>query len=587
MLTFEQQLTGLIQQSFKALNFDEKFAKVVISNRPELCQYQCNAAMPLAKIAKKAPIEIAKEIIANIPENSMIESIEAVMPGFININLSAEFLAKATCRLQKDERQGVALKENPVKSIIDYCGANIAKSMHVGHLRATIIGESIKRITKFVGDDALGDIHMGDWGTQMGMVITAVKEEQPNLPYFDESFDGEYPTQAPFTIKDLERMYPDISGRCKEDEELKDVCRKATVELQQGRKGYRALWKHIVDVTMVELKADLADLNVDFDLWLGEASSDAFVPATVEQVKASGVSRVSDGATIVDVTPQGKHEVTPLMLLKSDGAVVYATTDLATIKERVDEFKAEEIVYVVDGRQSLHFYQVFDVAKRSGIAPDTKMTHAGFGTVNGKDGKPFKTRSGGVLKLRDLINMGLEAAYNKMVEAGRGDVFSKEEMQEIAQKVGVSAIKFADLMNHRSANYIFDIEKFVQFEGKTGPYLLYTDVRIRSMLAKASEAGLDAGCIVPATTVAETNLMLTLDRFKTAVLKAYEEKAPNIICDHAFALTQSYARFYNDCHILNEEDKDKQASWLALSKIVSQQLELIFELLGLQVPEKM
>jgi len=587
MLTFEQQLTGLIQQSFKSLNFDEKFGKVVISNRPELCQFQCNAAMPLAKIAKKAPIEIAKEIISNIPENDMIDSIEAVMPGFININLTAEFLANQTQVLANDKRQGVALTAEPKKSIIDYCGANIAKSMHVGHLRATIIGESIKRITKFIGDDALGDIHLGDWGTQMGMVITAVKEQQPELPYFDESFEGEYPKQAPFTIKDLGVMYPDISGRCKEDEDLKEECRKATVDLQSGRKGYRALWQHIVDVTMVELKADLADLNVDFDLWLGEASSDAFVPATVEQVKESGVSRVSDGATIVDVTPQGKHEVTPLMLLKSDGAVVYATTDLATIKERVDEFKAEEIVYVVDGRQSLHFYQVFDVAKRSGIATDTNMIHAGFGTVNGKDGKPFKTRSGGILKLRDLINIGKQAAFDKMVEAGRGEVFNEEEMTEIAQKVGVSAIKFADLMNHRSANYIFDIEKFVQFEGKTGPYLLYTDVRIRSMLTKASEAGLKAGSIIEATTDAETNLMLTLDKFKVAIAKAYEEKAPNIICDHAFSLTQAYARFYNDCHILNEKDTAKQASWLALSTIVSKQLELIFELLGLQVPEKM
>jgi arginyl-tRNA synthetase len=587
MFTFEQQLTSLFEQSFNKLGFDTRFARVVVSNRPELCQFQCNAAMALAKIAKKAPIEIANQIIENLPENSMVKSVEAVMPGFINITLTEEFLAQTTNKLVGDERQGVELTANPKKSIIDYCGANIAKSMHVGHLRATIIGESIKRITKFVGDDALGDIHYGDWGTQMGMVITAVKEEQPDLVYFDASYEGEYPQQAPFTIKDLERMYPDISGRCKENEELAAACRQATVELQQGRVGYRALWKHIVNVSVIELKKDLADLNVDFDLWLGEASSDAFVPATIEQVKESGITRVSEGATIVDVTAQGKHEVAPLMLLKSDGAVVYATTDLATIKERVDEFKAQEIVYVVDGRQSLHFYQVFDVAKRSGIAPNANMIHAGFGTVNGTDGKPFKTRSGGVLKLRDLIEMGKEAAYNKMLEAGRGEVFAEEEMREIAQKVGVSAIKFADLMNHRSANYIFDIEKFVQFEGKTGPYLLYTDVRIRSMLAKAKEAGLVAGDIQAPKTEAEINLMLTLDKFKVAVAKAYEEKTPNVICDHAFALTQAYARFYNDCHILNEEDKAVQAGWLSLSATVAQQLELIFDLLGLQVPAKM
>lgn len=587
MLTFEQQLTGLIKQSFEKLNFDEKFARVVISSRPELCQFQCNAAMPLAKIAKKAPIEIAKQIIENLPENNMIKDIEAVMPGFINISLTEEFLATETQKLVGDVRQGVELTSNPKKTIIDYCGANVAKSMHVGHLRATIIGESIKRITKFVGDETLGDIHMGDWGTQMGMVITAVQEQQPELPYFDESFTGEYPTEAPFTIKDLEIMYPNISGRCKECDDLAAKCRKATVELQQGRVGYRALWKHIVAVTVAELKIDLSDLNVDFDLWYGESTVDPLVPGTVTAVKESGVSRISEGATIVDVTPQGKHEVAPLMLLKSDGAVLYATTDLATIKDRVDNEKADEIVYVVDGRQSLHFYQVFDVAKRSGIAPNTSMMHAGFGTVNGKDGKPFKTRSGGVLKLRDLIEMGKQAAFDKMVEAGRNEVFDESQMQEIAQKVGVSAIKFADLMNHRSANYIFDIEKFVQFEGKTGPYLLYTDVRIRSMLKKAEDAGITKGDLVAPTSDAEINLMLTLDKFKTAIEKAYDEKAPNIICDHAFSLTQSYARFYNDCHIINEEDKTKQASWLSLSATVAQQLELIFDLLGLQVPAKM
>lgn len=588
MQTFEQQLTILIQQSFEKLGFDEKFARVVLSNRPELCQFQCNAAMPLAKIAKKAPIEIAKEIIANIPENSMIKSAEAVMPGFININLTEEFLANATNKLVDDKRQGVAKNAEPKKVIIDYCSPNIAKSMHIGHLRSTIIGESVKRMHLFMGDEALGDNHMGDWGTQMGMVIFAIKENNPSLEYFDEEFIGEYPKDAPFTIADLEIWYPAISARCKEDEDTANACREITLKLQQNtHRGYRALWQHIVDVSVAALKVDLKDLGTEFDLWHGESHSEAMIPETLARLEKTGLPYKSQGATVIDVTPNKGKEQPPLLLLKSDGAALYATTDLATIIERVEEYKVDEMVYVVDGRQSLHFYQVFDVAERTDLNKGSKMVFAGFGTVNGTDGKPFKSRQGGVLKLRTFIDMGFEAAMQKMKETGADKGFSEEEMREIAQKVGVSAIKFADLMNHRSANYIFDLDKFTQFEGKTGPYLLYTAVRIRSMLTKASNAGLKAGEIIVATTTSETNLMLTLDKFKTAIEKAYADKAPNVICDHAFELTQAYARFYNDCHILNEQDSARQASWLALSTIVAQQLELMFDLLGLQVPEKM
>ena len=588
MQTFEQQLTGLILQSFKALNFDEKFARVVLSNRPELCQFQCNAAMPLAKIAKKAPIEIAKEIIANIPANDMIKEIEAVMPGFINISLSEEFLATATNKLVDDERQGVSQNEEKKKVIVDYCSPNIAKSMHIGHLRSTIIGESVVRLHKFMGDETLGDNHLGDWGTQMGMVIFAVKENDSSLPYFDENFEGEFPAEAPFTIANLEEWYPAISARCKEDEATANECRDITLRLQQNtHRGYRALWQHIVNVSVAALKVDLKDLGTEFDLWHGESHTEEMIPETVERLMETGLPYKSEGATVVDVTPYKEKEQPPLLLLKSDGAALYATTDLATIIERVEEYKATEMVYVVDARQSLHFYQVFDVAERTGLNKGAKMFHAGFGTVNGTDGKPFKSRQGGVLKLRTFIDMGFDAAMEKMKESGADKGFSEEEMKEIATKVGISAIKFADLMNHRSANYIFDIEKFTQFEGKTGPYLLYTDVRIRSMLAKAAEQGLQPGEVQPATTTAETNLMLALDKFKSAIAKAYEDKAPNFICDHAFELTQAYARFYNDCHILNEEDKAVQAGWLSLSKTVAQQLELIFDLLGLQVPEKM
>jgi arginyl-tRNA synthetase len=587
MKTFEQQLTSIFTKAFKNLGFDDRFAQVVVSNRPELCQFQCNGAMPLAKMAKTNPLQIAQNIIENLPHNDVIKTVEAVVPGFININLKEEFLAKQIAELIIDPRHGVDKKENPLKTIIDYGGANVAKSMHVGHLRASIIGESVKRIYKFVGDDVLGDIHMGDWGTQMGMMIMAVKEKDSSLPYFDESYQGEYPKEPPVTIKDLEVLYPDMSGRCKTDEELAAQARQATLELQQGRRGYYALWKHFVAVSVEALKKDFADLNVDFDLWLGESDSNDLIEPTVEYIKKSGITKDSEGALVVDVTPKNGKELPPLLLLKSDGAALYATTDLATIKDRVDSYNAEQMIYVVDGRQSLHFYQVFDVAKRSGIAPNAIMMHAGFGTVNGKDGKPFKTRSGGVLKLRDLIDMGKDAALNKMVEIGSDKNFTSEELQDVAQKVGVSAVKFADLQNHRSAGYIFDMDKFVQFEGKTGPYLLYTDVRIRSMLAKAESMGIKPGDLIAPSQEAEINLMLCLDKFKHAIAKAYDDQAPNYICEHAFSLAQAYSRFYNDCHILNQEDKAKQASWITLSKIVSSQLNLIFDLLGLQVPERM
>ncbi|MCP4356123.1 MAG: arginine--tRNA ligase [Proteobacteria bacterium] len=587
MNTFEQQLTNLFTHSFDALGFDKNMAKVVVSNRPELCQFQCNAAMPLAKIAKKNPLEIAQDIISKLPDNEIIKNIEAVAPGFININLTEEFIAKHISSLIDDKRQGFDKKDKPLKTIVDYCGANIAKSMHVGHLRATIIGESVKRIFKFVGDEVLGDIHMGDWGTQMGMMIMAVKEMDSTLPYFDENFTGEYPKESPVTIEDLERLYPDMSGRCKVDENLAASARLATLELQQGRKGYYALWEHFVSVSLKALKADLTDLNIDFDLWLGESDVNHLIEPTVDYLKQSGITRISEGALIVNVTPKNGKELAPLLLLKSDGAALYATTDLATVKDRVENHKAEQIVYVVDGRQSLHFYQFFDVAQRSGIAKNVEMSHAGFGTVNGKDGKPFKTRSGGVLKLRDLIDIGKDAALKKMVEVGSADKFSEVQLQEVSQKVGVSAVKFADLQNHRSAGYIFDIEKFVQFEGKTGPYLLYTDVRIRSMLEKASEMGIAEGELLAPTIASEINLMLTLDKFKYAITKAYEDKAPNYICEHAYNLAQSYSRFYNDCHILTQVDKAKQSSWITLSKLVSLQLNLMFELLGLQVPERM
>lgn len=586
--TLLETLTHQFENAFEKAGFDRDLGTVVVSNRRDIGQFQCNGAMPGAKRHGKAPRDIAQAVLDNLENKDIFTKLELAGPGFINISLTDAFLAEFTSSLIEDPRQGLAVKENPTKVVVDYGGPNVAKEMHIGHLRTAIIGEAIKRLYRFVGDDVTGDVHLGDWGTQMGMLIEAVRKINPELPYFDESITEGYPTESPVTVADLGKLYPQASGLCKEDEVEAEKARKATAELQNGRPGYRALWQHFINVSVEALKRDYADLGVEFDLWNGEASAHPFVEPSLAKIAEKGLSREDDGALIADITPpEGKDECAPIMLRKADGAVLYGTTDVATIFERVEHMGTEKMVYVVDHRQGFHFYQVFDIAKRSGIAANAEFKHVGYGTVNGQDGKPFKTRSGGTMRLRDLIDMAQEAALKRMEESGIAQFENDAEKKDVANKVGMAAIKFADLMNNPTSSYIFDLEKFSQFEGKTGPYVLYSGVRIKSVLRKAEEKGLSAGDLVAPTTDAERELMLLLTKLPREMKAAYDQYAPNYLCEFVYELCGAYGRFYNDCHIMTEEDTAKQASWLRLCQMTLGQIELISSIIGLEIPERM
>ena len=587
-LTLLETLTNQFENAFEKAGFDRDLGQVVVSNRRELGQFQCNGAMPGAKRHGKAPRDIAQAVLDVLESKDVFASLELAGPGFINITLTDAYLAEMTAKLIGDPRQGLAIKENPTKVVVDYGGPNVAKEMHIGHLRTAVIGEAIKRLYRFAGDDVTGDVHLGDWGTQMGMLIEAVRKQDPSLPYFDENITEGYPTESPVTVSDLGKLYPEASGLCKEDETEAEKARLATAELQDGRPGYRALWQHFVNVSVEALKRDYKDIGVEFDLWNGEASSHEFIEPSLDVVAKAGLSYEDKGALIADITPpEGKEECAPIILRKADGAVLYGTTDLATIYERVEHMNTEKMIYVVDGRQSFHFYQVFDIANRSGIAKDTEFKHVGFGTVNGKDGKPFKTRSGGTMRLRDLIDMASDAALKRMEESGVGMFDDEAEKKDVANKVGMAAIKFADLVNNPLSNYIFDLDKFCQFEGKTGPYVLYTGVRIKSVLRKAKENGLVAGSLASPTTDAERALMLLLTKLPREMKAAYDQYAPNYLCEFAYDLCGAYGRFYNDCHIMTETDKEKQASWLRLCEMTLAQIELISSIIGLEIPERM
>ena len=585
--TLLELLTLQFENAFEKAGFDRDLGAVVVSNRPDIGQFQCNGAMPGAKRHGKSPRDIAQAVLDVLENKNRFEKLELAGPGFINITLTDAFLTEITSKLIDDPRQGLPKKENPVKTVVDYGGPNVAKEMHIGHLRTAIIGEAIKRLYRFVGDDVIGDVHLGDWGTQMGMLIEAVRKTNPTLPYFDENFAGEYPKESPVTVADLGKLYPEASGLCKTDETEAEKARLATAELQNGRAGYRALWQHFVSVSVAALKRDYADIGVEFDLWNGEASAHAFIEPSLKKIDNAGLSYISDGALIADITPPaGKEECAPILLRKADGAVLYGTTDVATIYERVEHMGTEKMIYVVDHRQSFHFYQVFDISKRSGIAPNVDFKHVGYGTVNGDDGKPFKTRSGGTMRLRDLIDMADAAALKRMDESNIGQ-FEDGEKQEIAHKVGMAAIKFADLVNNPTSNYIFDIEKFSQFEGKTGPYILYSGVRIKSVLRKAAEQGLKAGDLTAPTTEAERALMLLMTKLPREMKAAYDQYSPNYLCEFMYDLCGAYGRFYNDCHIMTEADTAKQASWLRLCEMTLAQIELISSIVGLEIPERM
>ena len=478
----------VMMEAFQASGYEEKFGKVTVSNRPDLCEYQCNGAMAAAKAYRKAPIMIANDVVEKLQDKSIFESAQAVNPGFINLKVNRNFLASYLNEMARDENLSVEKTETPKTIVIDYGGPNVAKPLHVGHLRSAIIGESIKRMGRFLGHKVIGDVHLGDWGLQMGLIITELSKRQPDLVYFAEDYQGEYPEEAPFTVSELEEIYPTASKKSKEDEAYKNEALEATLELQKGRRGYRALWDQIMKVSVADLKKNYEKLSVDFDLWKGESDADPYIPGLVDYLKEKGYAYMDQGALVVDVKEESDtKEIPPCMILKSDGASLYTTTDLATIVQREEDFHPDEIIYVVDKRQELHFVQVFRCAKKTHLVPEkTELSFVGFGTMNGKDGKPFKTREGGVMRLERLISEINEEMYKKIVEnrSVKGD-----DAHKTAQMVGLSAIKYGDLSNQASKDYVFDVDRFTSFEGNTGPYILYTIVRIKSILNRYKEEG--------------------------------------------------------------------------------------------------
>ncbi|MDU1412302.1 MAG: arginine--tRNA ligase [Clostridium sp.] len=585
MKTFIEQISDVFKNAFEDLGYTRESGRVNVSNRPDLCEFQCNGALADAKKFKKAPRMIAEEVVEKLKDNKIFKNLEIAGPGFINITIDNEFLIEYVNEMNKDERLGLSKATEVKKIIVDYGGANVAKPLHIGHLRSAIIGESIKRIAKFMGHEVIGDVHLGDWGLQMGMVISEVERRQPNLPYFDENYEGEYPSEAPFTIDELEDIYPYASKLAKSDEKVMDAAKQATVALQQGRRGYMALWNHILNVSVADLKKNYGALNVDFELWNGESDAQKLIPEMIKFLKDEGYAYESEGALVLDVSKEDdKTEIPPLLLLKSDGASLYGTTDLATVLERVRDLNADEIIYLADKRQGLHYEQFFRAAKKTGIAGENVgLDFIGFGTMNGKDGKPFKTREGGVMRLADLINLIKEAGKEKLKN---NENVSSEEVEEISSKVGLAALKYGDLSNQASKDYIFDIDRFASFEGNTGPYILYTTVRIKSILNKANVSE-EKGIIGEPQSDAERNLMLQLIKFNETIELSYRDRAPHKICDYIYELSNNFNKFYNDTRILTEEDENKKASWLNLIRLVKDTIEQCLDLLGMETVERM
>ena len=588
-------ITAEITQAFVDCGYDAKYGKVTLSNRPDLCEYQCNGAMAAAKEYKKAPFMIADEVAAKLAEASMFSMTESVKPGFLNLKLDEAFLASYVADMQKDEgRFGCEKAKNPKTIMIDYGGPNVAKPLHVGHLRSAIIGESIKRIGKFAGHKVIGDVHLGDWGLQMGLIITELKLRQPDLVYFDENFEGEYPKEAPFTISELEEIYPTASKKSKEDEAYKEAAMEATYELQNGRKGYQALLSHILNVSVTDLKKNYENLNVSFELWKGESDAQPYIPAMVQKMKDDGFAYVSDGALVVDVKEDtDTKEIPPCMILKSDGASLYNTTDLATIVWREEDYDPDEIIYVVDKRQELHFVQVFRCARKTGLVkPETELKFLGFGTMNGKDGKPFKTRDGGVMRLEYLVSEIDNEMLKKITENQKAKEnlgISEEEAKETAKTVALAAIKYGDLSNQASKDYIFDIDRFTSFEGNTGPYILYTIVRIKSILHKYHDLGKSAegAVITSAHSESEKNLMLEISKFNAVIDGAFADTAPHKICSYIYDLANAFNSFYHETKIMSEEDETVQKSYIRLLELTKSVLETSIDLLGFSAPERM
>lgn len=577
-----------LSAAFEKAGYDKKYAKVGVSNRHDLCQYQCNGALAAAKEYHKAPIQMANEVVELLNGSDSFKEIVAQAPGFINMTVSDKFLADYINEMAVSETLGLEKAEKPETIVIDYGGANVAKPLHVGHLRSAVIGESIKRTARYLGHKVVGDVHLGDWGLQIGLIITELKHRKPELVYFDENFDGEYPAEPPFTMSDLEEIYPYASGYSKEHPEYKEEAQTATAELQSGRRGYLALWQHIINVSVADLKKIYTKLNVEFDLWKKESDAQPYIPQMVQDMKDGGYAHIDQGALVVDVKEDtDTKEIPPCMILKSNGATLYNTTDLATIVERRKLFDPDEIIYVVDKRQSLYFEQVFRCARKTKIiGEDVKLEFVGFGTMNGKDGKPFKTRDGGVLRLEKLLEDVNEQVLDKMKDRD----MDKDMIDDAAAKISLAAIKYGDLSNQASKDYIFDVERFTSFEGNTGPYILYTIVRTKSLLAKVKAQNItvdENSTIEPADSKSETDVMLALTKWSETVNAAFEEHAPHKICQFVYELSDTFNKFYHENKIVTNENEKQRESYIKLSALVGKVLETAIDLLGLEAPERM
>lgn len=581
-------IAGELAEAFEAAGYDREYAKVTLSNRPDLCEYQCNGAMAGAKAYRKAPAMIANDVVGRLGDSQYLEEANAVNPGFINMKIKKEFVADYLNRMSEDGELGLETAKEPKSVVVDYGGANVAKPLHVGHLRSAIIGEGIKRLARKMGHRVLGDIHLGDWGYQMGLIITELRERQPELPYFQEDFEGEYPEEAPFTIGELEEIYPKASGRAKEDEDYRREALEATRLLQNGHKGYRAVWRHIMDVSVADLEKNYESLNVHFDLWKGESDAQAYIPDMIDRLKKEGYAHIDEGALVIDVQLESDtKEIPPCMIQKSDGASLYGTTDLATLIQRMEDYDPDQVIYLADKRQDLHFLQVFRAARKTGIVPEkTELAFLGFGTMNGKDGKPFKTRDGGVMRLENLIAEIVDEMRGKIAE---NRTVAPKEAEGTAKMVGMSAIKYGDLSNQASKDYVFDVERFTSFEGNTGPYILYTIVRIKSILNKYQADGkeLTGLCIKPAHDGNEKALMLEVVKYNDVMATAFEELALHKICAYIYDLANAFNRFYHETKILAEEDVEKQKGYIALLVLTKRVLEACIDVLGFEAPERM
>ena len=588
MKTIIELINEKLTAAFEAAGIPLEYAKATVSNRPDLCEFQCNGAMAAAKALHTAPIGIAEKAAALLAQDPAFEKAEAVRPGFINLSLAPATLAAYLNEVAADEKLGTNAIGSGKTAIIDYGGANVAKPLHIGHLRAAIIGESIKRMYGYNGYNVIGDVHLGDWGLQMGLIIEATRDAHPDLPYFDENYTGEYPAEAPFTISDLETIYPAASARSKTDEAFAARAHAATVKLQQGDPGYYALFQHIIRISVADLKKNYSRLNVHFDLWKGESDAQKYIPGMIRSFKDQGLLYESEGAMVIDVAqPDDAKEIPPCLIVKSDGAPLYATTDLATLVEREKLYAPDEVIYVVDKRQDMHFKQVFRVAKKAGIVPeDTKLFFLGFGTMNGEDGKPFKTRSGGVMRLENLISDIDTAVYERIKD---NEELDEAAARETAEVIGLAALKYGDLSNQASKDYVFNVEKFISFEGNTGPYILYSIVRIKSILRKYAETACpDMGAAVgSAGSAAEKALQLSLARVNEVLEGACRELAPHRLCQYIYEIANAFSSFYHETRILAEPDETKRAGYVALLQLALKVLLTCIDLLGFEAAERM